>query len=84
MLFLKVTLELSPCTYQAAKSLTQSQHTDSKLKNHGKRQVIHPGYWHLHASCFECYGIDVESVREEYAHSGNNAMTMIMETVNIM
>ena len=71
-IFLKITLELSPCTYQAAKSLTQSQYMDSKLKNYGKCQVIHSDCWHLHASCFECYGIDVESVREEYAHFGND------------
>ena len=45
---------------------------DSKLKNHGKCQVIHPDCWHLHASCFKCQGIDVESVREEYAHFGND------------
>ena len=71
-IFLKITLELSPCTYQATKSLTQSQYTDLKLKNHGKCQVIHPDCWHLHASCFEYYGFDVESVREEYAHFGND------------
>ena len=62
-IFLKITLELSPCAYQAAKSLTQSQYTDSKLKNHGKCQLIHADCWHLHVSCFEHYSIDVESQR---------------------
>ena len=71
-IFLKITLELSPCTYQAAKSLTQSQYTDSKLKNCGKCQSIHADCWHLQVRCFECYSIDIESVREEYAHFGND------------
>ena len=39
-----------------------------KAKNWWKCQVIHADCCHLHASAFERYTIDVENIRETYAH----------------
>ena len=67
-IFITITLEISPCTYACAKSLSRSQYTDTKLKNWGKCQTIHTDCWHLHASAFERYTTDVENIHETYAH----------------
>ena len=70
-IFIMITLEISPCAYACAKSLSRSQYTDTKFKNWGKCQAIHNDCWHLHASAFERYTIDVENICETYAHYAN-------------
>ena len=67
-IFIIIALKMSPCAYACAKNLSRSQYTDTKLKTRGKCQAIHADCWHLHASAFERYSIDVESVHETYAH----------------
>ena len=67
-IFITIALEISPCEYACAKSLTRSQYTDTKLKNQGKCQATHANCWYLHASAFERYTIDVENIHETYAH----------------
>ena len=65
-IFLMIALEFSTCTFAAMKYFQQAGYTDSKLRNRGKSVALHEDCWHLHASAFERYILDVESVREQY------------------
>ena len=71
-IFLTIALEFSPCTFAAVKYFQQAGYMDSKLRNHGKSVALHEDCWHLHASAFERYILDVESVREQYKGFGGD------------
>ena len=71
-IFLMIALEFSPCTFAAAKYFQQKGYTDSELRNHGKSVAIHEEYWHLHASAFKWYILDIEAVREQYRGFGGD------------
>ena len=71
-IFLTIAPEFSPCAFATAKYFQQAGYTDSKLRNHGKSVALHENCWHLHASAFERYTLDVESVREQYKGFGGS------------
>ena len=71
-IFLTIALELTPCAFAVAKYLQHTGYTDSKLLNRGRCVLLHEDCWHLHASSFERYILDIESKREEYEGFGGN------------
>ena len=71
-MFLTIALELTPCAFAVAKYLQHAGYMDSKLLNHGRCVLLHKDCWHLHASSFEQYTLDIESKREEYEGFGGN------------
>ena len=71
-IFLMIALEFRPCTFATVKYFQQTGYADSKLRNHGKSVALHKDCWHLGASAFERYTLDVESVREQNKGFGGN------------
>ena len=71
-IFLTIALELTPCAFAVAKYLQHAGYTDSKLLNRGRCVLLHEDCWHLHASSFKQYNLDIESKREEYKGFGGN------------
>ena len=72
-IFLTIALELTPCAFAVAKYLQHTGYTDSKLLNRGRCVLLHEDCWHLHASSFKRYNLDIESKREEYKGFGGNS-----------
>ena len=71
-IFLTIALELTPCAFAVTKYLQHAGYMDSKLLNCGRCVLLHEDCWHLHASSFKQYNLDIESKREEYEGLGEN------------